>query len=148
MAFCITRTNKKEWEEKQRKIAKWEQQMNCKKTGSNVKGENIASACVESVCLWVGGSLGVFGGCEKGIFTLCALPTWRMLRARGQMLTFCTDHIRHYYHHCFSCNRAQHQTPMRPEPEKMGERTAIYLHWGKGWRGQEGRLTVRCIQIK
>ena len=56
-----------------------------------------------------------------------------MLHARGQRLTFCTDHIHHYYHHCFSSNRAEHRIPMRPV--KMGEWTAIWLE--KGEEGEE-----------
>lgn len=72
-----------------------------------------------------GGILGGFGGCEMGVFTLIALltlPTWRMLHAGGQTMTFCTDHIRHYYHHCFSSNRAEHPIPKRHKHTKWGNR--------------------------
>lgn len=33
-------------------------------------------------------------------------------------MTFCTDHIRHYYHHCFSSNRAEHPIPKRHKHTK------------------------------
>lgn len=92
-----------------------------------------------------------------GVFTLFALftlPTWRMLHAGGQRLTFCTDHIHHYYHHCFSSNRAEHHIPMRHKPHKMGEWTAISLQLWEGEEGLAGEKVVgrandiTCIKTK
>lgn len=110
-------------------------------------------------CLWVsvplgGGRLGVCGGCEMGVFTLCALPTWRMLYARGQRLTFCTDHIHHYYHHCFSSNRAEHHIPIRLEPTKWENGQQFSCTGGKVRKaskresGRQGKWHVSCINTK
>lgn len=65
-----------------------------------------------------GGGLGLFGLIEMGVLTLFTLPAWRMLPAGGQRVTFCTDHIHHYYHHCFSSNRAERHIPVRHKPAK------------------------------
>lgn len=87
-----------------------------------------------------------------GVFALYALPTWRMLRARGHRMTFCTDHIHHYYHHCFSSNRTEHHIPMRPEPTKW--ENGQQFHWWKGEEGEQereqevGQMTVSCITTK
>lgn len=83
-------------------------------------------------------------------------PTWRMLHARGQTLTFCTDHIHHYYHHCFSSNRAGHHIPVRPGHRKKWENGQQFsLHWLKGEEGRarvkkwkEGRTTVSRMKTK
>lgn len=75
--------------------------------------------CLVSVSLPLGGGgLKVFGGIEMGVLTLFTLPACGMLHARGQRMTFCTDHIHNYYHHCFSSNRAEHHFPVRLKPAK------------------------------
>lgn len=63
-----------------------------------------------------GGGLGLIGLIEVCVLTLFTLPAWRMLPARGQRVTFCTDHIHNYYHHCFSSNRAEHHVLVRYMP--------------------------------
>lgn len=79
--------------------------------------------CLVSVSLPLGGGgLEVFGGIEMGVLTLFTLPASGMLHARGQRMTFCTDHIHNYYHHCFSSNRAEHHIPVRHKPAKNGQR--------------------------
>lgn len=109
--------------------------------------------------LWVspplgGGRLGAFGGCEMGVFTLFALftlPTRRMLHAGGQRLTFCTDHIHHYYHHCFSSNSAEHHIPMRHKPTKWENGRQFRRTCGKvrrAGRRESGRQQMASHQSR
>lgn len=67
-----------------------------------------------------GGGLGVFGVIEMGVLTFFTLPAWRMLHARGQWMTFCSDHIHNYYHHYLSSNRAENYIHVRHQPAKNG----------------------------
>lgn len=67
----------------------------------------------------------------------CVLSYWRMLDARGQRLTFFTDHIHYYYHHCFSSNRAERHIPARPQPAKWENGTVISQQWRKGEKGEQ-----------
>lgn len=73
--------------------------------------ESVFCFLLVSVSLPLGGGvLGVFGVIQMGVLTLFTLPAWRMLHARGQWMTFCSDHIHNYYHHCLASNRAENYT--------------------------------------
>lgn len=71
-------------------------------------------------------------------------------------MTFCTDHIHHYYHHCFSSNRAEHHIPMTLETAKWENGGQFHCTGGKvrrvrrrrRGRGEAGPITVGGINTK